>query len=77
VHDRTSELLKLEAIQQAVSNLGSMDVTFIATAWTMQSSTNIIGKVHKQPDDGKSLLFSNLSIIVRLIETVYRHFSFM
>jgi hypothetical protein len=60
VHDRTSELLKLEAIQQAVSNLGSIDVTFIATAWTMQSGTNIIGKVHKQLDDGKSLLFFKL-----------------
>jgi hypothetical protein len=62
VRGRTGELLKLEAIQQAVNNLGSIDIAFIVTDWTMQSRTNIIGKVHKQLDDGRSPLFFKLSI---------------
>jgi len=45
IHDTSTELLKLDRIQEAVSDLGSMQVTFTAsTTWPTQSSANIIGQ---------------------------------
>jgi predicted RNase H-like nuclease (RuvC/YqgF family) len=45
---RANELQKLDAIQQAVDDLGSADVTFTASTWSTNSSGDILGKIHMQ-----------------------------
>jgi len=52
VHDRTVELLKLDGIQRAVSELGSFDVIFTPATWPKQSSGNVVGDVRVDKKNG-------------------------
>jgi len=47
VHDRAVELLTLDAIQRAISDLGLVDVTFTPATLPTQSTGRMIGKIDR------------------------------
>jgi len=53
VHVRAIDLLKIDRIMSAVSELGSMNVSFTPATWPTPASGNIVGKVDKA--NGKRL----------------------
>ena len=52
---RADELLKQDVIHGAVSELGSVDVTFAAATWST-SNGDIVGKISKKRIDGESVM---------------------
>ena len=55
LQDRADELMKLDAIQRAVNELGSVDVTFTAATWPT-SNGDILGKISKKHSAGKNVV---------------------
>ena len=55
LRDRAGELMKMDVIQQAISELGTVDVSFTAATWST-SSGGILGKISKNRSDGKEIL---------------------
>jgi len=59
LHIRAGELMKLDVIHQAISNLCSDDVTFTPAAWPSQShGPGVVGEIHKELSHGRLLTCS-------------------
>jgi uncharacterized coiled-coil protein SlyX len=53
LHKRAEDLLKLDSIQQAINNLGTVEVVFTAENWPTHSNRNVIGKLQRRRTERK------------------------